>query len=53
MSFNNYHTYQFSYIEKNKREKKSYYVKLSCALHELPTSSDIIYLFTHKNNFII
>jgi hypothetical protein len=36
MSFNNYYNYQFSFLEK--REKMSYYVKLSLGLHELPTS---------------
>jgi hypothetical protein len=36
MSFNNYFNYQFSFLEK--REKNSYYVKLSLRLHELPTS---------------
>ena len=39
MSINNYHIYQFSYLNKKKKEKNSYYVKLLRVLHELTTSS--------------
>ncbi len=48
MSFNNYYNYQFSFLEK--REKKSYYVKLSLGLHELPTSERLNHnkRHTHK-----
>ena len=39
MSFNKYHDYQF--FDKKKKRKKKYYVKLSRALHGLPTSNNI------------
>ena len=39
MSFNKYHDYQFLFLDKKeKRKKKSYYVKFFRALHELPTN---------------
>ena len=41
----NYHNYQFSYLDKNKKRKKKsyyYYVKLSRASHGLLTSIYLI-----------
>jgi hypothetical protein len=43
MSFNNYHNYQFSYLDKKKiKERKSHMMlkkfKISRALHKVPTS---------------
>ena len=44
MSSNNYHNYEFSYLD-NKKEKKSYYVKIFCALNGLPASIKEIWSF--------
>jgi hypothetical protein len=44
MSSNNYHNYEFSYLD-NKKEEKSYYVKIFCALHGLPASVKEIWRF--------
>ena len=42
MSFNKYHEYRFLFLDKKqKRRKKSYYVKFSRALHGLPTSYNV------------
>ena len=39
MTINNYHNFQISYLDKNKNnnntKKKSYHLRISCALHEL------------------
>jgi len=44
--------YQIPYLDKKEKEIKSYYLKISCVLHGLPTSITILSNFIFPISFV-